>query len=145
MITENSAKSFSDRTMEHYMNKHQRQNRDPDEIEFEKNQKQFTFKPSIGTSKPQYSPNRIEKYIKSDNGPEPVLMSRFHGQRNPNSARQNTLQDNAAPFRYEQKNKTNGKKPNQPQQTKPSGEGHDQSSPRSVDSMDQPTDTNYNY
>ena len=109
------------------------------------NQKQFTFKPSISSSKPQYSPNRIEKYIKSDNGPEPVLMSRFHGQRNLNFARQNTLQDGAAPFRYEQKNKTNGKKPNQPQQTKPRGEGHDQSSPRSVDSMDQPTDTNYNY
>jgi hypothetical protein len=52
LITENSAKSFSDRTMEHYMNKHQRQDRDPDEIEFEKNQKQFTFKPSIGSSKP---------------------------------------------------------------------------------------------
>lgn len=62
------------------MNKHQRQDRDPDLIEFEKNQEHFTFKPSIGSSKPRYSPNRIEKLIKSDNTPEPVLMSRFHGQ-----------------------------------------------------------------
>jgi len=35
-LVEGSHKSFSDRTMDHYMNKHKRRDKDPNQIEFEK-------------------------------------------------------------------------------------------------------------
>ena len=36
-LAEDSAKNFNDRTMEHYIKKHQRNDRDPNEIEYERN------------------------------------------------------------------------------------------------------------
>jgi len=35
-LVQDSRKNFTDRTMDHYINKHKRMDRDPDQIEFEK-------------------------------------------------------------------------------------------------------------
>jgi hypothetical protein len=37
--------------MKHYQNKHNREDRDPETIEYEKNMHELSFKPKIGTSK----------------------------------------------------------------------------------------------
>lgn len=42
-----SGSNFNERTMNHYKNKHNREDRDPEAIEYEKNLKELSFKPKI--------------------------------------------------------------------------------------------------
>lgn len=51
-IVKETQKSFTDRTMDQYMIKHKRVDKDPDQIEFEKAQKECTFRPTIASTKP---------------------------------------------------------------------------------------------
>lgn len=45
--------SFSDRTMKQYMTKHKRVDRDPVQIEFDKNKDECTFKPTVAPDVPK--------------------------------------------------------------------------------------------
>jgi len=50
-MVEDSQRSFTDRTMDHYIKKHRREDKDPHQIEFEKQKQECTFKPSISMPK----------------------------------------------------------------------------------------------
>lgn len=47
-----SAKNFNQRVMDSYVTKHKREERTTEEIEYEKNQAELTFKPKLSTSQP---------------------------------------------------------------------------------------------
>ena len=46
-----SVSNFNERTMNHYKNKANREDRDPEAIEYEKNLHELSFKPKISSSK----------------------------------------------------------------------------------------------
>lgn len=50
-LSKNSNTNFNERTMNHYKNKHNREDRDPDLIDFEKNYEELSFRPQIGSSR----------------------------------------------------------------------------------------------
>lgn len=67
MLASRSAKNFNQRTMEHYINKHKREDRSPEAIEYEKNASELTFHPKTISSRPMIEPIR-----------EPANMQRNH-------------------------------------------------------------------
>ena len=59
-IAQDNQKSFTDRTMDMYISKHKRRDKDADEIEFEKSQNDCTFRPNAPSTRikspiPHYS------------------------------------------------------------------------------------------
>ena len=61
-IVEETHKTFTDRTMDQYISKHQRVDKDPDEIEYEKSAEQCTFQPLTSTSRPKL-PQKIKRPV----------------------------------------------------------------------------------
>ena len=54
-LVQGTQRNFTDRTMGQYLSKHKRQDKDPRQIEYERQQKECTFKPKTITAQPASS------------------------------------------------------------------------------------------
>jgi hypothetical protein len=61
--------------MDHYINKHKRADKDPNQIEFEKQQKECTFKPTILPNSDRATPNLVDQNGKKNFGRSPARIT----------------------------------------------------------------------